>query len=189
MAARDQFPIRAGVWIVPPRRGRCPHRPASLRVQGSPPAAVGVGRHAHMPPQAVEKPRRRLLEQSSGECVQGVKTPCAFNQSVFSNFLKFENTPSVAKKTFSPRWGGMPTCRRNQVHRPPALHKSYPATDAPCAPLRWERSAEVLMMSIPSGPMWASAPTAQFPCNRGGLEPLCVLLGPLNKTARFDLCT
>ena len=32
------------------RRGRCPHRPASFCVQGSPPAAAGVGRHAHMPP-------------------------------------------------------------------------------------------------------------------------------------------
>ena len=32
------------------RRGRCPHRPASLCVQGSPPAAAGVGRHAPVPP-------------------------------------------------------------------------------------------------------------------------------------------
>ena len=34
-----------------------------------------------------------------------------------------------------------------------------PGTDAPCAPLRRVRSAVVLLTSIPSGPMWASAPT------------------------------
>ena len=48
---------------------------------------------------------------------------------------------------------------RNRVHRPPALRISHPAPDAPCAPLRYVRSTVVLLMSIPSGPMWASAPT------------------------------
>ena len=41
------------------------------------------------------------MGQSSGECVQGVKTPCAFNQHVFLNFFqKFKNTHSVAKRLF-----------------------------------------------------------------------------------------
>ena len=37
----------------------------------------------------------------------------------------------------------MPTCRRGRVHRPPVLQKSYPVTDARCAPLRRARSAGV----------------------------------------------
>ena len=37
----------------------------------------------------------------------------------------------------------MPTCRRDRVHRPPVLQKSYPVTDARCAPLRRVRSAMV----------------------------------------------
>ena len=51
-------------------------------------------------PQTVEKPRRRLLEQSSGECVQGVKTPCAFNQYGFSNFFKSLKIRPAWRKDF-----------------------------------------------------------------------------------------
>ena len=50
--------------------------------------------------QTVEKPRRRLLEQSSGECVQGVKTPCAFNQYGFSNFFKSLKIRPAWRKDF-----------------------------------------------------------------------------------------
>ena len=41
------------------------------------------------------------------------------------------------------RRAACPTCRRDRVHRPPVLQKSYPVTDARCAPLRRVRSAEV----------------------------------------------
>ena len=37
----------------------------------------------------------------------------------------------------------MPTCRRDRGDRLLVLRKSYPGTDAPCAPLRCERSAWV----------------------------------------------
>ena len=82
------------------RRGRCPHRPAWFRVQGSPSTA----------PSPVH--------------------------AVGADYISAQD----------------------RVHRPsPVYFKSVP--DARCAPLRGVRSAMVLLMSIPGGPMWASAPT------------------------------
>src|SRR5699024_11615312 len=40
------------------------------------------------------------MGQSSGECVQGVKTPCAFNQHVFSNFFKSLKIRTAWRKDF-----------------------------------------------------------------------------------------
>ena len=105
--------------MVPPRRGRCPHRPARFCVQGSPPTAAGVGRHAHMPP----KPgalwwRPRWLRGPCG----GVWAP----------------RPTV----YAFDGGTSDTAARADMRAPTMA-----------------RSVMVLMMSVPSGPMWASAPT------------------------------
>ena len=51
--------------------------------------------------QTVEKPRRRLLEQSSGGRVKGAKSPLRVQSTrIFKLFQKFENTHSVAKRLF-----------------------------------------------------------------------------------------
>ena len=100
MAARTDSRLPLG-FDGPPSKGRCPHRPASPRVRGSPLTA-----HTYI-------------------------------HTVGADYIS----------------------ARNRVHRPPALRISHPVPDAPCAPLRYVRSTVVLLMSIPSGPMWASAPT------------------------------
>ena len=45
----------------------------------------------------------KLLQLSSGECVQGVKTPCAFNKNAFQSYMMIEMLTSV-EKYISPRW-------------------------------------------------------------------------------------
>ena len=84
-------------------------------------------------------------------------------------------------------------CRRGGLHirpepgtvSPGPRWLRGPGTDAPCAPLRRVRSAVVLLMSIPSGPMWASAPTGcgrRWCVRRGGAARAAMKAAP---TPRF----
>ena len=51
--------------------------------------------------QAVEKPRRRLMRQSSGGCVRGAKSPPRVQSNrILKLFWKFQNPHSVAKRLF-----------------------------------------------------------------------------------------
>jgi len=53
-----------------------------------------------VPFETVKKLRKSYPQESSGECVQGVKTPCAFNKTDFSNFLSLKNLGSAGQKDF-----------------------------------------------------------------------------------------
>ena len=84
--------------------------------------------------QTVEKPRRRLMRQSSGGCVRGgQKAHRAFNQQDFETFMKVSKSAQRGEKTFSTRTappaGAVLFC---QCY-PYLQYKNYPYNCASCA--------------------------------------------------------